>query len=71
MHSTTERAKDCQSLDSDALAKKETAKAFDEIYDQRATRMLIEIRTEFSVITGKDAKRKLLHGLRGTLIVGT
>ena len=44
------RRRDCQSLDSDMLANNETS-VIDEIYDQRATRILVEMRTEFSVMT--------------------
>jgi len=51
MHSSTERGTHCQSLDSDMLANNETS-VIDEICESRAIRMLVDIRTEFSVITG-------------------
>src|SRR5207302_9174679 len=50
MHSSTERGRHCQSLDSDRLANNETS-VVDEICDSRGIRMLVDIRTEFSVVT--------------------
>jgi len=47
----SERGRHCQSLDSDMLANNETT-VIDDICESRAIRMLVDIRTEFSVITG-------------------
>ena len=46
----SERGRHCQSLDTDMLANNETT-VIDDICESRAIRMLVDIRTEFSVIT--------------------
>ena len=56
MHSSTERGRHCQSLDSDMLANNETS-VIDEICESRAIRMLVDIRTEFSIITTPSSLR--------------
>jgi hypothetical protein len=53
--------RDCQPLDSDVLANNETS-VIDEICDQRAIRMLVDIWTEFPVIT-TCRKSGLLDGM--------